>query len=159
MVRKYALIKKCALITKPRPLYVKYCLLFPHEVTGMAASDGGDAVYFHPSIIRGHHFYKDIWSPRTGEILEAARECGNRHDRHAVSLLKADVIVGHVPRQLSRVLIFFLSHGGKITCEVTGRRKFGNDLEVPCTYKFTGSEQMVLKMKEIVMAKTKTASR
>ena len=98
------------------------------EVTGMAASDGGDsgdAVYFHPSIIRGHHIYKDIWSPRTGEILEAARECGNRqsHDRHAVSLLKADVIVGHVPRQLSRVYFFFLSHGGKITCEVTGRRK------------------------------------
>ena len=109
---------------KPRPLNVKYRLLFPREVTGMAASDGGDsgdAVYFH----RGHHIYKDIWSPRTGEILEAARECGNRHDRHAVSLLKADVIVGHVPRQLSRVLFFFLSHGGKITCEVTGRRKFG----------------------------------
>ena len=137
MARKYALIKKCALITKPRPLYVKYRLRIPREVTGMAASDGGnsgDAVYFHPSIIRGHHIYKDIWSPRTGEILEAARERGNRHDRHAVSLLKADVIVGHVPRQLSRVLFFFLSHGGKITCEVTGRRKFGNGLEVPCTY-------------------------
>ena len=103
MVRKYALIKKCALITKPRPVYVKYRLHIPREVTGMAASDGGDsgdAVYFHPSIdiIHGHHIYKDIWSPRTGEILEAAHECGNRYDRHAVSLLKADVIVGHVPR-------------------------------------------------------------
>ena len=71
---------------KPRPLYVKYRLLFPREITGMAASDGGDSgdvVYFHPSIIRGHHIYKDIWSPKTGEILEAARECGNRHDRRA----------------------------------------------------------------------------
>ena len=70
MVRKYALIKKCALIMKPRPLYVKYRLLFPREVTGMAASDGGDsgdAVYFHP------RSFAVIISTRTFGVPEPAR--------------------------------------------------------------------------------------
>ena len=38
------------------------------------------------SIVRGHHVYKRIWSPRTGQVLEASAETGNPEDRHVVAL-------------------------------------------------------------------------
>lgn len=47
----------------------------------------------------------------------------------------------------------FLSHEGRIICEITGRRKYGKGLEVPCRYNFTGSEKNVKKMKELLAAK------
>ena len=115
----------------------------------------GDSEGLYESVIRGHHVFKEeVWSPRLGEILLVDKESGNHHDRHAVALLKADKTpVGHVPREFSRT---FWSHGGKISCEVTGRRKYGKGLEVPCVYKFLGSEKLV-KMKDIITKKsTKT---
>ena len=53
----------------------------------------------------------------------------------------------------SRVFWYYLSHDGKISCEVTGRRKFGKGLEVPCIYRFLGSEKLVKKMKSIIIKK------
>ena len=44
--------------------------------------------------------------------------------------LKADMLLG-ISKVFSRVFWHFLNHGGKISCEVTGRRKLGNGLEVP----------------------------
>ena len=38
------------------------------------------------SVVRGHHVYKRIWSPRTGHVMEASAETGNPEDRHAVAL-------------------------------------------------------------------------
>ena len=38
---------------------------------------------------------------------------------------------------------YFLLHGGYIICEVTGKRKKGNGLEVPCIYTFTGTEKLI----------------
>ena len=64
-------------------------------------------LFLSSSVIRGHHIYKTVWSPSTGEILEAAREPNNSHDHHAVCLRKAEVIVGHVPRHFGRVFFFF----------------------------------------------------
>jgi hypothetical protein len=58
-----------------------------------------------------------------------------------------------VPREFSRVFWHFLNHGGKISCEVTGRRKRGKGLEVPCVYKFLGAEMMIRKMKGIMQEK------
>ena len=62
--------------------------------------------------------YKTVWSPSTGEILEAAREPDNPHDHQVVCLRKTEVIVGHVPRRFGRVFLFFLSHGGRIRVNV-----------------------------------------
>ena len=90
-----------------------------------------EAVYLHESVVRGHHVYKRVWSPVVGEILQLS--C-NDHDRFSVSVMKAEFVVGHAPRRLSRTVWHFLRHCGKATCEVTGRRKFGNGLEVPCLY-------------------------
>ena len=87
------------------------------------------------SVVRGHHINKSIWTPFLGEILRAEMEEGNEEDRFAVAILKdGGVVVGHVPRSFSRTFYFFLRHGGSIECKITGHRKFGIGLEVPCTY-------------------------
>ena len=49
-----------------------------------------DSIFLHESVIRGHHIFKEIWTPYTGEILLVRKEAGNVHDRRAVALLKAD---------------------------------------------------------------------
>ena len=62
-------------------------------------------LFLSSSVIRGHHIYKTVWSPSTGEILEAARELDNPHDHHTVCPIvrKTEVIVGHVPQRFGRV--------------------------------------------------------
>ena len=59
----------------------------------------------------------------TREILLICKEAGNVHDRRAVALLKAEgTVIGHVPREVSRIFWHYLGHSGTIACEVTGRR-------------------------------------
>ena len=53
-------------------------------------------------------------------MLHMSRQCGNAHDKHAVSVMKADNVVGYVPRELCRDVWHFLSYGGSAHCEVTG---------------------------------------
>ena len=48
-------------------------------------------------------------------------------DRHAVCVQRGSVTVGHVPREVAIVFKGFISHGGEITCEVTGRRNRETD--------------------------------
>ena len=82
-----------------------------------------DSIILKESVDRGHHVIKNIWTPRSGEILLVRQEAGNTHDRRAIALLKADrTVVGYVPRKFSRVFWHFPNHGGKMSCEVTGRR-------------------------------------
>ena len=118
-----------------------------------------DSIFLHESVIRGHHIFKEIWTPRTGEILLVRMETGNVHDWRAVAVLALDgTVVGHVPREVSRVFWHYLGHCGKISCEVTGRRKHGKGLEVPCIYKFLGSEKMIEKMRSIMQKPSKSSS-
>ena len=64
----------------------------------MTSAPESDDSIFHRSVIRGHHIFKGIWTPRTEEIVQVQQEAGNPHDRNAVALLKADgTVVGHVP--------------------------------------------------------------
>jgi len=63
------------------------------------------------------------------------------HDTRAIAIKREQdgetVIVGHVPLTLSRTFHLFLKHGGKISVEVTGkRRNKGIALEIPATYRF-----------------------
>ena len=59
------------------------------------------------SVVRGHLIYKEVWSPVVGELLPFLQESINVHDRRAVF---RDVnIVGHAPRELSRIFWFFLN--------------------------------------------------
>ena len=81
------------------------------------------AMYCKESVVRGHHVFKRIWTPVVGEVLIVAREASNTEDRFAVAVTKDDMVVGHVPREFSKLCWHFLRHGGTIACEVTGRRK------------------------------------
>ena len=65
------------------------------------------------STIRGYHVYKRHWSAVVGEVLEAKKEePRNVHDRYAVTLVQEEVgIVGHVPKNISKLCHSFLSRG------------------------------------------------
>ena len=67
-----------------------------------------------------------------GEEVEVRREPENPHDRHAVALYKAEEVVGHVPRELSKIMFKFMEYGGHITCQ--GGESWGTDWKSMCIY-------------------------
>lgn len=114
----------------------------------MASSVLDHQVFTVDSVIRGHHVYKHVWTPVEGEELVLEQKLHNSYDNYAVTVLKGGMIVGRVPRELSQLFWNFLANGGLISCEVTGKRKKGKGLEVPCTYRFQGKEELVGKLKK-----------
>ena len=118
----------------------------------MAVSSEEEYEFEKDSVVRGHHVYKDVWTPYLNEELQLQREAGNEHDQHAVAVVKSSTVVGHVPRTISRVCWFFLRRG-QIICRITGHRRRGNGLEVPCVYIFRSSWS-----KDIVKLKTLMAT-
>lgn len=114
----------------------------------MAAGGDGEAVFLFHSVIRGHHIYKAVWTPVVGETVQVCREPSNPRDVHAVAVLNDGNTVGHVPKEVRRVFSSFLIQGGDISCEITGHRRLGKGLEVPCLYKFSGKEKAVKKTKD-----------
>ena len=62
----------------------------------MASNGTKDSVLLKESVIRGHHVYKNAWTPRVGEILQVRQEAGNSHDKRAVALLQNEAVEGHV---------------------------------------------------------------
>ena len=57
------------------------------------------------SPVRGYHVYWDIWEPSIGEKLVAKREFNDPMDKHAVKVLKGNETVGHLPREISRIVL------------------------------------------------------
>ena len=110
-----------------------------------------DNQYVTESVVRGHHVYKDRWTPRLGETLQCLREEENRTDRFAVAVYKDLNIVGHVPRAISTLCSVFLRRGGIIRCVISGNRQHSHDLpqgglEVPCKLYFMGNGQELKKI-------------
>ena len=88
-----------------------------------------------------------------GEQLKLKHEEDNSNDVRAVAIAKDGVIVGHLPRELARTVWFFLKRGGIGRCEITGKRKKGKGLEVPCVYSFYGPRELVKKLKVLLQEK------
>lgn len=106
------------------------------------------------SSIRGYHVYKDSWEATVGESLVCEREPSNAEDRYAVSVKKGESIVGHLPRNISRICSLFLRRGGTIECTVTGGRRYSHDLvqgglEIPCLLIFKSKPTEVNKLKKL----------
>ena len=115
------------------------------------SSTVGSSTWTFNSVIRGHHIYKTIWTPVIDEQLFTKAEDGNEHDRHAVAVTNGEgTVVGHMPRSLLPVSWYFIKNGGSIKCVVTGHRKFGNGLEVPCEYTCKGSQRLITKLKRLL---------
>ena len=112
---------------------------------------------FH-SAIRGHHIYKEIWpNPNIGEQLHRKMEHGNIHDMYAVAVTRdgEDIVIGHLPRNISTPCHLFLRKGGNISCVVNGARQFSTDLvqgglEVPCRLVFQGSTRDIDKIRQML---------
>ena len=91
------------------------------------------AMFEIQSCVRGHHVYKDIWTPFVGETLSCEREEDNTADPYAVAVKKKfgrrmPVVVGHVPRRISAACCLFLQRNGIIKCEITGVRRYSAEL-------------------------------
>ena len=90
------------------------------------------------SIVRGHNIYKEIWNPYVEEELQYKMEHGNVHDTDICHFSnREDIVVGHLPRNISMPCHLFLCKGGIISCVVNGARQYSADLiqdtlEVPC---------------------------
>ena len=86
-----------------------------------------------------------VWSTTT-EVLQLTRELGNEHDCLAVCLVKGDIIVDHVPESCHEKNWHFLRHYGNASCKITGKRRFGNSLEVPCINHFAGRQCLIKRL-------------
>ena len=111
--------------------------------------------------IRGYHVYKEVWEAALGEELACEREPHNVHDRYSVAVKRRGIIIGHLPRKLSRLCSLFLRRGGAIFCTVTGGRRYSGDLpqgglEVPCTLLFKHKPKEVHKIKKLLSKEADT---
>ena len=107
------------------------------------------------AMVRGYHVYQSIWTVVVGESLPCLRERGNPEDPYAVSVNKDQEIVGHVPRIISAFCSSFLRRGRRITCLITGSRRYSRDLaqggiEVPCIFICSGEPHEISKAKTLL---------
>ena len=96
------------------------------------------------SVARGHHIYKVKWTPDKGENLvcrKDEREEAREHGKHAIGVYKKDDTktnseVGHVPNELSKLLLQFLESDSQNMFEVrvNGKRYREVGLVVSVTY-------------------------
>ena len=101
--------------------------------------------------------YMNNWTPVIGQILQVDWEDDNIHDPFAVGTSYGGSVVGHLPIEFSKLARHFLQHGGRIVCEITGRRKrssvLNKGLVIPCTYTFSGKPAMVKKLVKMMEQK------
>ena len=72
------------------------------------------AIFCQESVVRGHHVYTRVFGHLLWAKFSTRRERleNYSHDRHAVAVVRDSCVVGHLPRQYSRVAWYFLQHGG-----------------------------------------------
>lgn len=105
--------------------------------------------------VRGYHIYQVVWEPRRGDLFVSLHESENRHDQYAMAVYRSDVpgiIVGHFPKEISKLCYYLVRHDGKISGKMTGGRKYSEEaggMEIPCELKFTGSARNVRKLKQL----------
>ena len=69
--------------------------------------------------VRGFHVYRDIWLPYINETLKCFHELGNAYDVFTVKCMKGNMIVGHLPREISRPTKCLLDRGAIVTATIT----------------------------------------
>ena len=82
--------------------------------------------------------------------LVYGRKPSNSIDRYAATVLKDDVVIGHLPRQLPQILSWFIMRNGTIDCIITGGRRCSTDLpqggiENPHKLLFSGKHEDITK--------------
>ena len=80
--------------------------------------------------VRGYHVYQGVWEPARGDLFVCLHESENRHDRYAMAVYRSEtpgVVVGHLPKEISKMCYYFIRHDGKISGKVTGRRQYSEE--------------------------------
>ena len=96
------------------------------------------------SYITGHHVYKDIWTQILDEKLATNKEKNNPHDKFAVAVVRDDQIVGHVPKDISKLCASLLLSGRKINCTLTGKEKIRERMNKQYHADITSAYQSIL---------------
>ena len=90
------------------------------------------------SAVRGYHHYRNTWFPQESEVLDCYHEFENTFDMFAIKTCKSNgQIVGHLPREISRVTKFLLDRGAVVqaTLSTTHYRRsplVQGGLEIAC---------------------------
>ena len=62
--------------------------------------------------IKGHHLYKEVWTPEVGEKLNMLMETDNRVDKFAVCFEKDQAVIGHLKKggsgKFAKTIFYFL---------------------------------------------------
>ena len=104
--------------------------------------DGDNIDYDFCIGLRGYHVYQKIWKPFIGQVITFEQEEKNSHDRFAISGSAkipgkiGRVVVGHIPRELSRYMWYALDSGVIIPGKVISDKHkpsplFQGGLEIP----------------------------
>ena len=103
--------------------------------------------------VRGYHIFKSLWDAPIGSILSAKHEDDPQslvHGKYAFALINSEsVIVGQLPKFMSKLAHFFVKHAGKIRCEITGSKRYSSDLEqggleIPAKIIFQNSNERII---------------
>ena len=100
------------------------------------------------SIIRGHHVYKEVWDATIGEM---------EYDKYAVGLYKRDLLVGHIPTEISSLCLHFINQdpGNKIKALISGKRQREIGLVVPAKLIFITNNKRFSEVLENKLIKRK----
>ena len=115
--------------------------------------------------VGGHHVYQKEWEAEIGSKLTAQYETRPGalvQDEYAIALKQKNVIVGHIPKFLSKITHFYLKYGGDLLVEIIGKRQYSRDLpqggmELPAIYVFkTTNLEMHLQLPSLAKKAMKT---
>lgn len=112
--------------------------------------------------VRGFHYYQKVWSPKPRESLNCGHEVNNAFDYFAIKTEenKSGKIVGHLPREISRITKFILDRGAKVIAVLitTNYRRsplVQGGLEIACevtiTMPATIKNQMILDQYKLLL--------
>ena len=111
------------------------------ESSYQEAADMTDLQFVTESFIQGYYACKSMWGTEIGETFSTKKEHNNPHDRFSVAMMKGELTVGHIPKEISKVCWFFLYKGRTICCTVKDKRRRSSieqgSLEVPCELTFS----------------------
>ena len=112
------------------------------------------------NIIRGYHVYMSVWSATVAETLNTKpdnREKAKDYDKFANGICKGDLLVGHVPTEISSLFYHSLNNNEQniLTVIVTGRRNREVGFVIPAKLFFQTKDRNSAKTLEIELAKRK----
>ena len=85
-------------------------------------ADSSAGVFEFNSVVRGIR----LWTPAIDEMLQVVQEEMNNQDEYAIAIIKEERIVGHVPREVSRICAFFKDMAPlHVESPVTERKELG----------------------------------